>query len=218
MAVSEGWDVVSYSIKSPPFRFRRLDELDLGHIDFESLRQTRPTLLNLSNASQRVLDRVKALELPYRGVRVLRDPRQILISNYFHHLDGHNLEAGGWVWDKLKEDRAILQRLDREDGIVYELNNITGELLDTQIFGWESPEEVLEVKLEEFGADPKLWIGRIEEHLGARVGAADAPANSYANPFGRTWRECFTDRIREVFKHRYGEPLIRLGYAQDLNW
>ena len=37
------------------------------------------------------------------------------------------------MWDKLAVDRPILRELSEEDGILYELDNITGQVFDRQI-------------------------------------------------------------------------------------
>lgn len=213
-----GWEVVSYRVPNPPFHFRRLDELDLHGIDYAGVRERTECLVNLSNASARVHDAVRSIDRPLRGIRIFRDPRQILVSSYYHHLEGHDLCSSGWVWDKLCEDRTILRRLSLSDGLYYELNNITRELLDTQIFGWQSAADVLDIKLEEFAEQPAAWRSRIAAHLEVEPAWLGVQENRTANPAGKRWQDVFDERLSRVFKERYGAGLVRLGYAADVGW
>jgi hypothetical protein len=242
VAEALGWPVVTYSVRKAPFHFRRLDELDLYNIDFGSLAASLateslatkslatkspaprdlatkgPCLVNLSNASVRVVRAIRQTGCSIRGLRVLRDPRQVLVSNYFHHREGHDVAAAGWVWDKLQEDRAVLRRLDLADGLLYELNNISRELFDTQIFGWCAPDDVLEIKLEDYVAQPDAWGARMADHLQVPAELLGKAENRFAHPRGRGWRECFDERLKDVFKARYGDALVRIGYADDSDW
>ncbi|MCR9260206.1 MAG: hypothetical protein NXH95_10820 [Pseudomonadaceae bacterium] len=196
------WPTVRYQIKNPPFHFRRLDDLDLFNIDFDALKDMETGLLVFSNASVRVLEKFLSCDVPYRGLRVFRDPRQLLVSNFYHHLDGHNTATENWVWDKLIEDRVVMSGLEVVDGIHYELNNISRELFDTQIFGWESPQEVLDVRLENFESDPKTWSEAIAEHLQIPAEILSVPENRFSNPRRKEWPEVMGRRSIDLFKQR----------------
>lgn len=213
-----GWPITRYQIENAPFHFRRLDELDLFNIDFGALKESETGLLVFSNASLRVVEKFLECGIPYQGVRVFRDPRQLLVSNYYHHLDGHNTVTDKWVWDKLIEDRVVMSGLDVPEGIHYELNNISRELFDTQIFGWNSPAEVLDVKLEDFESDPMLSSKAIAQHLDLPLSALVVPENRFGNPRRKYWREVVDSRSVDLFKRRYGEKLIALGYEADTGW
>jgi hypothetical protein len=155
----------------------------------------------------------------YRGIRVIRDPRQVLVSNYFHHKEGHAIiNPAGWVWDQLREDRPVLNSLPQEDGIVHELNSITGDILENQLYPWEPDPRILEFKLEEFSSDLDGNLRKICDHFGfARADSAQRH-EVHANPASQKWRECFTPKITSVFKERYGQLLIDLGYERDFDW
>jgi hypothetical protein len=218
LAEQLGWPVFEYTIGDPPFHFRRLDDLDLHNIDFESFGRVSDAVVNFSNASLRVVSALGDTGREFVALRVLRDPRQVLVSNYFHHLNGHNIDTGKWVWEKLKEDRPILRRLSLSDGLLYELNNITRELFETQLFAWRPGSETLEVRLEDFAEKPKFWRRRIAEHFDLSPELIDLPENRFANPSGRRWEDCFDDRLKDVFKERYADDLVTLGYATDAKW
>lgn len=148
IAEQHGWDVVSYKIDNPPYHFRDLPDLDLEKVNFDRLRRPEPAVVNILNTSPEVVSAVADAATDFRGLRVLRDPRQVLVSAYFHHRDGHPIQSAGFVWDKLAEDRPILQSLSMEDGLLYELDNITGSVLDDQAVVWQSDARVLELRVD----------------------------------------------------------------------
>lgn len=219
LAKANGYEVVGYKVEHAPFHFRIAHDLDMQNIPFESLNGKKSIMLNLSNAGRPVVERINELkEFPYRGVHVIRDPRQVLVSNYFHHKNGHNLESAGWVWDQLKENRPILNELPLEDGLLYELSHISRDILENQLFAWQANENILEIKLENFDTQPTYCISHIMEFLGLKVLPMIRYETRNANPESVSWREIFTDRVTKIFKDLYGGDLIRLGYEMDTKW
>jgi hypothetical protein len=218
MAEANGWDLIGYKIGKPPFHFSDLDALDLHNIDYARLRSDRPAVVNLANASPKVVAAITATGCDFRGLRVVRDPRQVLVSAYFHHLKGHQIESpAGWMWDRLASDRPKLESLPLEDGLLYELDNITGQLFDQQIFGWQPDSRVMEVHIEHLSVGREEFSFQLSHHLKAIIPPIDW-SQSYAGSGARHWSEYFAPRIKSVFKERYGQALIRLGYAKDMDW
>jgi hypothetical protein len=218
LARANGWDVVSYRIDSPPFHFSDLPDLDLQAVDFERLKSSVPAVVNLLNASPAVLGAVVSTGCEFRGLRVIRDPRQVLVSAYFHHRGGHPVNgSAGFVWDKLGTDKAILRELPVEDGILYELDNITGQVIERQILAWQSDPRVMEIRVEDIATDREGFLRRLSGHLQVSLPAIDW-SRSFSDSGAKHWSEHFTPRVKSAFKERYGDALIRLGYAQDLDW
>ncbi|MBK1720036.1 hypothetical protein [Thiocystis violacea] len=217
-AQANGYGFLGYRIQQPPFHFRSCQDLDLHNIDFQSLKRPGPLVLGLSNAGEAVVKRLQQTGRPYRGVRVLRDPRQLLVSNYFYHLVGHNIEFKGWVWDALIETRARLRSLDLEQGLLYELDHITADIMDTQILPWRTDWAVVEFKLETFNRELVDNMHTLARHCGFTDIPRIDVGNTTANPVTRHWRDVLTDRIKDVFKRRYGDWLINAGYAEDDQW
>ena len=92
----------SYSVTNPPFHYSKLDDLDLQNINFSRIeKDSNKNVIVFANATQRSLQKMQSLDVSWKAIRVIRDPRQVLISNYFHHKSGHATEINGWVWDKL---------------------------------------------------------------------------------------------------------------------
>ena len=214
------YSVVQYEVKEPIFHYRKAHDLDLYNIDFALVGSEQKVILMLANAGAPVVEKVKQSISEFRGLHVVRDPRQILVSNYFHHLEGHAITFKGWTWDQLAEDRPRLMQLDREAGILYELDNITGDILENQIAAWMPDHRILELRLEDFEANISSEMQRIKDFFEVEElpGVNQTQGIRYANPASVDWRFVFTRKIKAVFKEKYGELLVRLGYEEGLNW
>ena len=192
-------------------RIRYMDLADLG-------KDGRDVVL-FANGTTRSLERIRRSTQSFRGLRVLRDPRQVLVSNYFHHKGNHPIEFdAGWVWDTLQRDRSILLSLPEEDGLLHELDSITKEVIEEQLLAPFDDERVLTIKLEEFAAEPPEYLARIAEFLEVPDIAGIDLGRTFANRDSGDWRHHFTSKLRDVFKQRYGQALIDLGYARDMDW
>ena len=218
IAESTGARVRSYKIDNPPHHYSRLDDLDLPNIDFSGLGENGRDVVLFANATQRSLDKIRRTAGDWRGLRIIRDPRQVLISNYFHHKGDHHTVFNGWVWDQLKHDKPILNELSKEDGILYELDNISKHVIEDLVLAPFDDERVLTLRLEDFSAAPKAHLEQIATFLKVPDVAGLNFANNGANPDSGPWRNHFTSKIREAFKTRYGQALIDLGYEEDMDW
>ncbi len=207
-----------YKIDNPPFHYTRMDELDLSNIDFDGLGKGSRDVVVFANSSERSLSRIQDAVQNWRGLRILRDPRQVLVSNYFHHKGDHGFEFGGWVWDQLKIDKPVLQQLPEEQGLLYELDNISKGVIEEQLLAPFDDDRVMTVKLENFAKNPQSFLIEISAFLQIPDVAGIDLQHTFANPDSSTWKAHFTPKIREVFKERYGEALIQMGYADDLDW
>jgi len=206
-----------YEAQSGAFVFRETEMLELHNVLFHELTHGAPHVVMLGNAGPRVVRALTSATADFRGVHALRDPRQIFVSSYFHHLEGHDIHWPGFYWEKLAEDRPILQKLSREDGLLYELDNISADIL-SQLVAWEPDERIMEVRVEDLTASPAA----VTDALLTFLGITDRPAldvrNETSNPESQDWRRAFTPKIKNLFKDRYGELLIRLGYETGLDW
>ena len=57
---------------------------------------------------------VKQINIPYRGVQMIRDPRDIIVSSYFSHLHSHSTDG----WPELEKHRKELKKLDEKEGLL----------------------------------------------------------------------------------------------------
>jgi hypothetical protein len=212
-----GREQVRYEALSKLFVFRETQALELYNIRFDLLARSEPSVVMLGNAGPRVVRALKTATSDFRGVHAVRDPRQIFVSGYYHHREGHDILWPGFYWEKLAEDRPQLQRLNLEDGLLYELDNISADVLG-QLRGWEDDERVLQVKVEDLAARPEQVLGDVLKFLRVEDGGPLDARNESANPDSQDWRAVFTPRVKKAFKERFNDLLVRYGYEKDASW
>jgi len=212
-----GMDQVRYEALSQFFVFRETQLLELHNIRFDTLAKRAPSVVMLGNAGPRVVRALKTATSDFRGVHAIRDPRQIFVSGYFHHREGHDIIWPGFYWEKLAEDRPQLQRLSLEDGLLYELENISADVLN-QLAGWEDDERVMQVKVEDLAARPDHVLKEVLVFLGVGEMEGFDARNESANPDSQSWREVFSPRVKEGFKAKFNDLLVRYGYESGSDW
>ncbi|PKP81499.1 MAG: hypothetical protein CVT79_10470 [Alphaproteobacteria bacterium HGW-Alphaproteobacteria-18] len=213
-----GAEFHQYSISDPVFEFEHPDDLDFYNVDFQKLTE-RACVMGLTNASRKVVDKIEAADPEHVGIHVIRDPRQFLVSCYFHHLDGHPVETPLWRWPKLGEDRLKLQTLSQEDGLIYEMDNIAGSIIERQIRPWEEKSNIIEVKLEDLDVDLAGFMSDIGKRLGLNLDVITPRQEMrFENPNSVQWREVFTPPVADAFRQRFNDILLRYGYETNPNW
>ncbi len=204
-----------YEIASPVYEFDQPDFLDLDNVRFERLSRER-CILGLTNSSQPVVERVLECDQDFIGVHVRRDPRQFLVSAYYHHLDGHPVETETWRWPKLESDRVKLNSMNVEDGLIFEMDNIAGDIIDRQFRAWIFRPEIIEIKLEELDLHLAELMHDLNRALGLSIDTLKPNREMrQANPIAKDWRSVFTPRVTSEFNHRFGDVLERWGYSSD---
>lgn len=134
-----------------------------------------------------------ALDRPFRGVRIVRDPRDIWVSSYLYHCRCAEAWCVGvgdaaapigypavdfsmvhrperWKRDYLRRlggrsYRDNLRARDRADGLAFELAGYTGSTLEA-MRGWRARPEVMDLQIEAIAADFDGAMGRMFRHLG----------------------------------------------------
>jgi hypothetical protein len=97
----------------------------------------------------------------FRGFHVIRDPRDIVVSAYFSHLNSHPID----VWPELVEHRAELRTVSKEKGLLLEMDFC--EKWFEHLYKWDySLPNVLEVKYEELIQKPEHRFIEIFQFLG----------------------------------------------------
>jgi len=165
---------------------------------------------------------------------IIRDLRDSLISAYFSIKVSHPL-----IDPRIEKWRRQVNQLSREEGLIYLIEEWLPYSLRIQK-SWAASREKLiryEDLLEKDSqilqkvllVDCKLPVSRdkLESAISAnrfRVltkgrerGTEDITAHERKGISG-DWRNYFSQRLKEVFKQRTGDLLMRLGYENDHNW
>ncbi len=168
-----------------------------------------------------------------RGIHLRRDPRDVVVSGYFYHL---NRCQESWC---LAPDPALggrsyqetLRGLPTEEGLLFELAG-NGTMTINNMLGWdyEAP-NVLELRYEDFMGDFESSFRRAFGFLGFNVrrclrlarphafaaktgrqpGEID-PGSHLRNGLPGQWRQHFTPRLLAAFHERFPDAVARLGY------
>jgi hypothetical protein len=98
------------------------------------------------NANRRFVDALDA----FRGVHMIRDPRDIVTSSYFSHLHSHPTED----WPELVEHRTRLRQVDEDRGLYLVMDFVAGVMDDIATWDYGHP-GVIELKMEDVVRDPE---------------------------------------------------------------
>lgn len=179
-----------------------------------------------------------SLDRAYRGLHVIRDPRDVLISGARYHARSAEswLHRRNWRLFGLTYQEAIRRRRSLCDAVAFEMDHAGGATI-REMLAWDRTRpEFFEAKYEDLIVDRELTLFRrilsflgydpavvpvleriVRErsmYFGGRV--ADPTHVSDGRP--EQWREVFDDRLRRRFFSRFGDALNRLGYETDDLW
>lgn len=188
--------------------------------------------LMLTNARQGDVD-----TLPQsRGVHVFRDPRDMVVSGYFSHRNSHPIEVDGVRWTELIRHRINLLKLDKDAGMMAEVE-FSGYFLEHLLSWHYDAPDVLPVRMEDLTSDPAGQWRRMLEHWqlfdqlpdgylgellqnhsfgqmaggGRKLGEEDEKSH-YRKGVAGDWHNHLTDDHLALFRERYGDLVERLGY------
>lgn len=218
-------------------RYHRLRAatFDSRHRTVEAAVLSRTDFLLLTDYSSEMID-LAALDV--RGVRVIRDPRDTLVSMYFSHRSSHALNH-----EEIAQNRQALADLDVSDGLDYLMRNASFfKRIVRELDVW-LPEDhgYYETTFERLTRDPRAEFAAILEALGLPLEDADleailaensfsalqdewaedhpgADTNHYRKGVAGEWRRYLIGDAKESFRARYGSLLVRLGYEATLDW
>ena len=169
-AILMGWSVKVDGIASrlpmdyhlrEPFASRLLAKREL-------LRSGAYDLICLENADNEALD-VIAAHRCYRGVHVIRDPRDIVVSGYFSHRYSHKVSENEspWLW----QYRSQLASLpDLESGLLAEIEFCSTYFARLYDWNYENP-NMLELCYETLAFEPLATFMQIHRFWDIRVPA-----------------------------------------------
>lgn len=169
----------------------------------------------------------------WRRFVVIRDLRDTLVSAYFSLKISHPI-LNDWT----ARQRDKLQSLNLEEGLLYLVDTwltqsahiqrswlASGDRLIRYEDLLERDLDILELVLLDECQLPVsrerfreiVLACRFERLTKRKPGQEDVNAHNRKGIAG-DWRNCFTPRVTEAFKARYGDVLIAAGYEQDLTW
>lgn len=97
---------------------------------------------------------------PFRGVHVIRDPRDIVVSAYFSHRNSHPTDNV----PHMAQHRAALREVSQEDGLLLEMEYSSHELLELAEWDYAN-DHILELKMEDLTASPYETFISIFRHF-----------------------------------------------------
>ena len=176
-------------------------------------------------------------DLEVRGVHVVRDPRDLLVSAYFSHRNSHPTDG----WSELEELRQHLRRVPEETGLLLEMEFCSGVLNDLD--SWpDQPPGILRLRFEEMIESEHIAFRTIASHLGLldRIGedtlaetvdrwsfesltggrkrGHEDTGHHFRKGVAGDWRNHFTPAITWAFKQRHNDLLLRYGYEANNDW
>jgi hypothetical protein len=173
------------------------------------------------------------LAAPHRGVIVIRDPRDVIISGAHYHC---RADARRDPWLYVPDPRfggrsyheMILSRRGAEARLMFEMTHWGGRTLAHMATLAVPPPGFIHARLEDLSTDRELktfrhmftWLGLPPAHVAAALAIA-AQISLFGETAERThvrsgrpaqWREEFTPAVHAAFRARFGDLPERLGY------
>lgn len=164
---------------------------------------------------------------------VIRDLRDAVVSRYFSWKISHPV-----ISDFITRNRAILNRLNKEAGLLYLIEDERSFLAADIHMSWINDGALL-IKYEELVEDDHAVFERIIDYCGIDVsrkrlreiiryntfeavtgrkrGQEDVNAHQRKGIVG-DWSNHFTEQIKESFKQHFGGVLIKTGYENNFLW
>jgi hypothetical protein len=143
------------------WRFVQVFDTHVSGLDPVACAATRPDFMTYTDPEP---DDVARLG-PFVGFHVIRDPRDVVVSAYFSHLNSHPTEN----WPALEAHRERLRAVSKDDGLLLEMDFRADQFRQMLDWNYDQP-NVLELKMEDITAD--LYDGMAKALL--FVGAAAA--------------------------------------------
>lgn len=163
---------------------------------------------------------------------VMRDPRDVLVSAYFSHKYSHKQEL------HIGKTREVLNRLSKEEGLLHEVEILTGVfniLKSWKVASLEGDDAILLLKYEdltganslasfkklfdfcEIAIPDQLLLNILQNYSFNRLSSGRTQGNEDSNSHYRKgihgdWKNHFNAKIRDKFEAVAGDLVTYLGY------
>ncbi len=177
-----------------------------------------------------------SIQTPFRGMHIIRDPRDVIISGCFYHQKAKEywLHEPRQKWQGLTYQQKINSYRNIDDRIIFEMENV-GKGYVEEIMRWDyrNP-HFIEIKYEDLIRDINLTLfHKIFTFLGFPGSAIPEILDiAYSNSLFsgkvnsahvrsgkvKEWRKYFKPIHRDRFLELFGDCLVRLNYEASDNW
>lgn len=176
------------------------------------------------------------LARPFRGVHLIRDPRDVIISGCFYH------QKCGEPWfHRPREDFEGLTYQEKirslgslDEQIMFEMENRAADTIGDMLSWDYSRSSFFELKYEDLIEDTQLMLfhevfiflgfpGSLIPHLLSIAYENSLFSGLVESDHVRSgkkdqWRRFFQQNHKDRFLELFGDALIRLGYETDAGW
>ena len=169
-----------------------------------------------------------------RYIFVVRDPRDLVVSDYFSIRYSHSL-INQWMIEK----RKLLNKLSLEEGITERINNFHSYISTLrewtsvyasnikilkfeEIFGSNQEHEFKKLmQFCEVGIDDSVVTKLLSKYSFKKVqnrSPGQGKYNHYHSGSKNQWREYFTAKHIELIKKEAGDLIVSFGYEENNDW
>lgn len=176
---------------------------------------------------------VESIQEPYRGIHMIRDPRDMIVSGCLYHQKTDELWAqkqqekyGGMSYRE-----KLLSYKNMDDKILFEMEGSSYGNIRTMMAWDYQNKNILEIKYENLIKDEKLFLfHEIFSFLGVSGGQIGTALNIAWNGSlfsgkvksshiqsgqPQRWKKYFKKVHRQRFEELFGDCLAKLGYCSD---
>jgi hypothetical protein len=176
---------------------------------------------------------------PHRGLHLIRDPRDLIISAAFYHevcTTERWLRRRRWNFYGRSYQQSLARLSSQEEKILFEMSHCSGATIRDMLAWNDANPNFYEAKYEDLIADVELRRFRdifaflrfpddqLDESLQVAYanslfsGQVTAPPGHIRSGKPRQWQSYFTARLHRQFLALFGDALVRLGYEQNDQW
>lgn len=177
-------------------------------------------------------------EVPPIGFRMIRDPRDVVISGAHYHTRSEE----GWLHMEREDlngktyQQAINAFEDVQDRYLFEMQRVGNHTINCMAQPNSFVEKLQPVRYEDLMTDSDFSVfTALMQSLGLRRGELKKAEKAFrkhslvgdAKSTGKhgtsngqlaRWKTAFSRETARAFAERHGDALIRLGYEQDHSW